>query len=106
MLVAGMELICPGTQIDPLSRIESLSQVKRTSMGDNVVIKPEIILPSRMLGKVPDKKEHKQTDKPANGHVIETEKKKKKKEDEVNEHQPVEMKRSYSESSKDRRLIA
>ena len=67
-------------------------------MGDNVVIKPEIILPSRMLGKVPDKK---QTEKPTNGHVVE-----KSKEDEVKEHPPVEMKRSYSESNKDRRLIA
>ncbi|XP_063680823.1 uncharacterized protein LOC134816042 isoform X3 [Bolinopsis microptera] len=72
--------------------------VKRTSMGDNVVLKPEIILPSLMLGKLPDKKENIQTTKPTNGHVIEKE--------EVNEHQPAVMKRSYSESSKDRRLIA
>ena len=76
----------------------NIPQVKRTSMGDNVVLKPEIILPSRMLGKLPDKKENIQTTKPTNGHVIEKE--------EVSEHQPAVMKRSYSESSKDRRLIA
>ncbi|KAL5259020.1 hypothetical protein ACHWQZ_G009479 [Mnemiopsis leidyi] len=84
--------------------------VKRTSMGDNVVIKPEIILPSRMLGKTPDQKENKRTDKQTNGqtekringHVF----KKSEMDGLIKEHLPVEMKRSYSESSKDRRLVA
>ena len=31
MLVAGMELICPGTKVDPLSRISPLSQVGVTA---------------------------------------------------------------------------
>ena len=72
-------------------------------MGDNVVIKPEIILPSRMLGKLPEKKENRPTEKLPNGHVTEI---KENKEDAAKEHPPIEMKRSYSESSKDRRLIS
>ena len=71
-------------------------------MGDNVVIKPEIILPSRVLGKMPDQKENKRTDKQTNGQLM----KKNEKDVLMNEHLPVEMKRSYSESSKDRRLVA